>query len=143
MANPKKEKGKPKKEKEAPPPSDDDDDDDDDEEEEEQVESEHVRRKRERGRMAFFKLLRRVLAFIPLAIVLSRQPFMIKPRAPGVNSAKLRPLEVAVAGAVQFAAHSPTFLRNPKLHVYLNETSRIMLAPYEYLQAQQSKRAMP
>jgi len=144
MANNKKDKTKPKKEKK--PVSDDDDDDDDDdaeEEEEEQVESEHVRRKRERGRTAFLKLIRRFITLIPLALVLARTPFVVKPRAPGVNSAKIKPLDVALAGAVHFAAGSPMFLRNPKFHVYLNETAKVLLTPSEYLQAQQSKRAMP
>lgn len=123
--------------------SDDESDDDDAVEEEEEVEPEHVRRKRQRGRAAFLTLLRRVIAFIPLGIVLSRQPFMVKPRMSGVNAAKMRPLELAIVGAVQFAAGSPTFVRNPQLHVYLNATGRVLLTPFEYLTAQQSKRAMP
>lgn len=102
-----------------------------------------MRRKRQRGRAAFLTLLRRVIAFIPLGIVLSRQPFMVKPRMSGVNAAKMRPLELAIVGAVQFAAGSPTFVRNPQLHVYLNATGRVLLTPFEYLTAQQSKRAMP
>ena len=133
---------RPKKEKEAPP-SDEEDDDDDEEEEEEVFESEHVRRKREKGRNAFLKLIRRFITLIPLAIVLSKQPMMMKPRAPGVNSAKMKPLELAISGAVHFAATSPTFVRNPKLHEYLNMTGRVLLTPSEYFQAQQSKRAMP
>ena len=133
-----------REEKKRPDPaSDDDDDDDDDESEEEQVEPEHIRRRRQRGRTAFLRLIRRFLSLIPLAVVLSRQPFMVKPRAPGVNSGKLRPIDVAVAGAVHFAAGSPTFIRNPKFHVYLNTTGRFLLTPFEYFQAQQSKRAMP
>ena len=52
---------------------------------------------------------------IPLAVVLSKQPFLSKPRAPGVNSAKIRPLELAIAGVVHWAAESPTVMRNPKI----------------------------
>lgn len=63
--------------------------------------------------------------------------------AAGVNRLKLVPLQLAVCGAVQFAATSPTVLRNPKLDVYLNTTARVLLAPHEYARAQSSKRAMP
>jgi len=134
---------RPKKEKAPAPPSDDSDDDGPEEEEEEEVESEHVRRKRERGRLAFLKLLRRGAALIPLAIVLSRQEFMKRPRGAGVNAAKVKPLDFALTGAVHFAAGSPTFMRNPKLHTYLNATGVALLTPGEYILAQQSKRAMP
>jgi hypothetical protein len=143
MPSAKKAEKKDKKPKKEKPVSDDESDDDDAVEEEEEVEPEHVRRKRQRGRAAFLTLLRRVIAFIPLGIVLSRQPFMVKPRMSGVNAAKMRPLELAIVGAVQFAAGSPTFVRNPQLHVYLNATGRVLLTPFEYLTAQQSKRAMP
>jgi len=136
-----------KREKKKPDPVEDDDDDDDDddeqEEEEEEVESVHVKRKRERGRAAFLNLARRMLALIPLALVLSRQPFMMKPRAPGVNSAKLRPLDIAISGAVHWAANSPTVMRQPKYYAYVNATARGLLTPFEYFAAQQSKRAMP
>ena len=71
--------------KEKPPPDESSDESSDEEEEEEEIEPEHVRRKRERGRNAFLNLLRRFMTLIPLAVVLSRQPFMVKPRAPGVN----------------------------------------------------------
>ena len=132
-----------KREKRAPDPNDSGSDDDDDEEEEEEIESEVVRRKRERGRKSFLLLVRRVLALISLAMVLSKQPFMMRPRQPGVNSFKLKPLEVGIAGAVHWAATSPTALKNPKLAEYLNLTSRVLLTPHEYVLAQQSKRAMP
>ena len=129
--------------KEKPPPDESSDESSDEEEEEEEIEPEHVRRKRERGRNAFLNLLRRFMTLIPLAVVLSRQPFMVKPRAPGVNSAKMKPLDIAISGAVHFAAKSPTFMRKPELHVYLNATGRVLLTPGEYITAQQSKRAMP
>eukprot|EP00965_Chrysotila_dentata_P118642 3922391-Pleurochrysis_carterae.AAC.2 len=59
-------------------------------EEEEPVESDAARRKREQGRAAFLRLLRMLLALVPLVMVLSQQPFVIKPRAPGVNRGKVR-----------------------------------------------------
>ena len=142
MPNPKKDKDRPKKEK-PKPESSDEDSDPDDEEEEEVVESEHVRRKREKGRSAFLKLIRRCLAFIPLAVVLSRQPFVVRPRGSGTNAAKVRPIDLAISGAAWFAVDSPTFMRKPQLHVYLNNTGKALLTPFEYMTAQQSKRAMP
>jgi hypothetical protein len=132
-----------KREKEKPEPTSDDESSDGDEEEEEEVESIHVKRKRERGRASFFRLLRTIGSFMVLGMVISKQPFMVRPRQSGVNAAKVRPLEIAIAGAVHWAADSPMVMRNPKIAYYLNETSRVLLAPHEYASAQQSKRAMP
>lgn len=145
MPTAKKDKDKPKKEKKKPEPESDDDDDDDNdgEEEEEEVESAAVKAKRQRGRSSFLKLIRKVLSFVPLALVLSKQPFTVRPRGNGVNAAKLRPLELAISGAVHWAVDSPTVMRNPKVGVYLNETGRVLLTPHEYVITQQSKRAMP
>jgi hypothetical protein len=109
------------------------------EEEEEPVESERAKRKRESGRAAFFSLLRRPLAFIPLAMVLSRQPFMMRERSLGVNAAKMRPLDLAISGVTHWAARSPTTMRNPKLYVYTNLTSQALLTPHEYWIAQRSR----
>jgi len=129
-----------KSQKEKEPESSDDDDDV--EEEEEIVESAAVKAKKARGRSAFMKLLRRMLSFIPLALMLSKQPFVTRPRQTGVNAAKIKPLELAICGAVHWAAGSPTVMRNPKIYDYVNATGRALLTPSEYLQAQQSKRAL-
>ena len=84
-----KDKDKPAPSKKAKAEESSDDDDDDVVEEEEEMEGEHAKRKREKGRAAFFKLLRQLLALIPLAMLLGQQPFMVKPRAPGVNRGKV------------------------------------------------------
>lgn len=120
-----------------------DDDEVEEEEEEEPVESARVLAKKARGRAAFLTLLRRMLSMIPLMLMLSKQPFVVRPRQMGVNAAKVKPLELAICGLVNWAAESPTVMRNPKLYEYINATSKVMLTPSEYLQAQQSKRAMP
>lgn len=140
-------KAKPdKKAKREKPPKDepsDDSDDSDDEEEEEEVESKHTRLKREKGRKSFMGLLRTLLSLIPIAMVLSKQPFMVRPRASGVNALKLRPLELAISHAVHWSTTSPTVIRNPKIAKYMNETARVLLIPHEWVAARQSKRAMP
>ena len=123
--------------------SDESDDDDDREEPEEQVESVHAKKKKEKSRRAFFKLCRQVLAFIPLAMVLSQQPLMIKPRQAGVNRAKIVPLQLTVAGLMDWAKKSPTTLRNPIISGYINVTMRALLTPNEWGKARSSKRAMP
>ena len=123
--------------------SDDDDDDDDEVEEEEEVESVHAKRKKEKSRKAFMSLCRQLLAFIPLGMILSQQPLMMKPRQPGVNRAKLVPLQLAVSGVMDWAKSSPTTIRNPDLNGYINVTARALLTPYEWGKAQSSKRAMP
>ena len=122
---------------------DSDSDDDADEEEEEEVESAAVRQKKARGRSAFLKLLNRCLAVIPLMLVLTRQPFVVRPRGSGVNAAKIKPLELAISGAVHWAAESPMVMKNPKIYTYVNATGRALLTPGQYVEAQQSKRAMP
>ena len=88
-------------------------------------------------------LLRKPLALIPLALVLSRQPFVMRPRQSGVNALKFRPLDAALMGMVHWGLESPTAMRNPSVKRYINETGRVLLTPYEYFAAQQSKRAMP
>ena len=141
MVSNKKDKTRPKKEKPKAEESESESESDGAESEEEVVESAAARRKRERGRTAFLRLIRRCIVMIPLALVLGRQPFLKKERGSGVNAMKMRPLEVAIAGAVHFAADSPTFIRKPHLHVYLNQTGRALLTPYEWFTARQSKRA--
>jgi len=121
----------------------DSDDEDSGKEEEEEVESEHARRKREKGRTAFMRLLRQLFSLIPLAMVLSQQPFMVKPRAPGVNRGKVVPLQLAVCGVLHWAKSSPTTLRNRQLASGINSTARALLTPYEYWKVRESKRAMP
>lgn len=137
-----KDKDKPKKSK-AKDDESDSDSDEVDEEEEEEVEGEHARRKREKGRAAFMKLMRQVLALIPFVMLLSQQPFMVKPRAPGVNRGKVVPLQLAICGTLLWAKESPTLLRNRQLASHVNTTARTLLTPYEYFKARQSKRAMP
>ena len=129
--------------KKAKDDSDSDFSEPEEEEEEEQVESARSLAKKARGRAAFLTLLRRGLSMIPLMLMLSKQPFVVRPRQNGVNAAKIKPLELAICGAVHWAATSPTTMRNPKLYEYINATGRTLLTPSEYLQAQQSKRAMP
>jgi len=133
------------KEKKKPDPVDEssDDDDDDEEEEEEELESAHARAKRLRGRAAFMRLIRSFLSLIPLGLVLARQPFMMRPRASGVNAIKLRPLDVAIAGTIHWAASSPMIIRQPRYYTYVNATARWLLTPNEYAVTAQSKRAMP
>ena len=110
MVSNKKDKTRPKKEKPKAEESESESESDGAESEEEVVESAAARRKRERGRTAFLRLIRRCIVMIPLALVLGRQPFLKKERGSGVNAMKMRPLEVAIAGAVHFAADSPTFI---------------------------------
>lgn len=144
MGAAKKERSAGKREKEVKKAdSDESDDDDDREEPEEQVESVHAKKKKEKSRRAFFKLCRQVLAFIPLAMVLSQQPLMIKPRQAGVNRAKIVPLQLTVAGLMDWAKKSPTTLRNPIISGYINVTMRALLTPNEWGKARSSKRAMP
>uniref|UniRef100_A0A7S2DRQ7 Uncharacterized protein n=1 Tax=Haptolina brevifila TaxID=156173 RepID=A0A7S2DRQ7_9EUKA len=141
--NAKKDKDRPKKEKARRDDEEqDDDDDDEEEEEEEEVESASAVAKRERGRRSFMKLVRGLLSFIPLAIVLSKEPFVVRPRVSGTNALKVRPLELALAGAVHWACVSPTVLRNPALAGYVNSTARVLLTPAEYLAQQQKKTAL-
>lgn len=131
---------KPKKERK----DDDDDDWDDDEpdkEEEEEVEGKFAKRKREKGRKAFAGLARSLMSLIPFAMILSQQPFMEKPRQPGVNRVKLIPLQLAIAGAVQWTKESPTALRNPQLGVYLNYTAEVLLTPNMYFKTRSRKTA--
>ena len=135
---------KPKREKaKADGDDDDDDDDDDQEEEEEEVESEAKRIKREKGKRSFLMMIRQLLALVTFGMVLSKQPFMVRPRESGKNAFKMKPLDVAIAGAVHWAATSPMVLKNPKYAEYINMTARALLTPHEYVSAQQSKRAMP
>jgi len=141
MGAAKKERKREKEKKE--PDSDDDDDNDDEVEQEEEVESVHAKKKKEKSRKAFMGLCRQLLTFIPLAMVLSQQPLMMKPRQPGVNRAKLVPLQLAVHGVMEWAKSSPTTMRNPNINHYINVTARGLFTPYEWGKAQQSKRAMP
>jgi hypothetical protein len=134
---------KPKREKAKADGDDDDDDDDDDQEEEEEVESEAKRMKREKGKRSFLMMIRQLLALVTFGMVLSKQPFMVRPRESGKNAFKMKPLDVAIAGAVHWAATSPMVLKNPKYAEYINMTARALLTPHEYVSAQQSKRAMP
>ena len=143
MVSNKKDKTRPKKDRSQPDDDDFDDSDSGKEEEEEPVESDYAKRKREKGKAAFFGMCRSLLALVPLALVLSQQPFMMKPRTPGVNRAKIVPLQLAVAGAIHWAETSPSLMRQPQARVYLNATARALMAPFEYSKAQSSKRAMP
>jgi hypothetical protein len=119
----------------------DDDSDFEEEEQEEEVESMHTKKKREKGRKAFAKMVRWLLSFIPLTMVLAQQPFMEKPRQPGVNRVKLIPLQLAITGGVHWAQTSPTTMRNPKLAVYLNTTAQVLLTPHEYFRTRSRKTA--
>ena len=143
MVSNKKDKTRPKKDRSKPDDDDDFDDSDSGKEGEEPVESDYAKRKREKGKAAFFGMCRSLLALVPLALVLSQQPFMMKPRTPGVNRAKIVPLQLAVAGAIHWAETSPSLMRQPQARVYLNATARALMAPFEYSKAQSSKRAMP
>lgn len=145
MPTAKKDKSRPKREPKPARTDDSDDDDDDDtniDEPEEEVENPIARKKREKSRAAFMKLCRQLLSLVPLAMVLLQQPFLVKPRAPGVNRAKVVPLTLAVSGAVLWAKDSPTTLRNPAIARHLNTTARALLTPHELYKAYSSKRAM-
>lgn len=136
----KKDKTRPKKEK-KPAQDDSSEDDVEDDEEELEVESAAMKKKKEKGRKAFMRLMRKILVLVPLGVVLTQQPFMQKPREPGVNRGKIVPLQLAVSGAVHWAKASPTVLRNPKIEVYINQTARVLLTPGEYVNTYTSKRA--
>lgn len=125
------------------PPLRADDSEDEPVEAEEEVESEATKKKKAKSRKAFYGLLRWLLAFVPLAMVISQQPMMIRPREAGVNRRKVVPLQLAVTGAIHWAATSPTTLRNPAINQYINTTARVLLTPYEWGKAHSSKRAMP
>jgi len=143
MVAAKKDKTRPKRE--APKPKDDesdDDDDDDDESEEEEVESVHAKRKREKGRAAFMLLLRRLFAIVAFCLLLSKQPFMVKPREAGVNKLKVVPLDLAICGFMHWAKDSPMMLKNKKLAVAANQTARVLLTPFEYYKSQRSKKTI-
>lgn len=116
-------------------------DDEPDKEDEEEVENKFVKRKREKGRKAFAGLARKALSLIPLAMVLGQQPFMEKPRQPGVNRVKLIPLQLAIAGAVQWTKESPMAMRNPQLGLYLNYTAEVLLTPNMYFKTRSRKTA--
>ena len=132
---------KPKREKEDKEDSDSSEGEPDKEEEE--VETTAQKRKRMRGRGAFMGLLRNLMCAIPIALVLSRQPFVMRPREQGVNALKLKPLDGAICGLVHWSVDSPTAFRNAWMKDYINATGQWLLTPYEYGAAQQSKRAMP
>lgn len=123
--------------------ADSDSDSEPEPEEEEEVESARSKAKKAKGKAAFMGLARKVVALVPLAIVLSQSPFMLKPRMPGVNRGKMVPLQLAAAGAVHWAAESPMALRRPQIKRWVNETGRVLFTPAEYIKAQSSKRAMP
>jgi len=122
-------KSKEKKPKKAKDEDSDDYSDDDEKEEEEETEGVHAKNKRLKGRKAFASLARQILSLVPLAMVLAQQPFMEKPRQPGVNRVKLIPLQLAITGAVHWSSTSPTAVRNPKLGTYLNGTAQVLLTP--------------
>jgi len=132
---------KPKKDRSGADDDDDWDDDDDEKEEEEEVESVHVKYKREKGRKAFAGCLRWLLSFVPLAMVLMQQPFMEKPRAPGVNRVKLVPLQLAISGAVAWADKSPSAMRNPAIVKGINATAQVLLTPNVYFKTRSRKTA--
>ena len=145
MANPKKTGGKPKKERAGQGKKEEDEslDSSSSSSDDQPVEPAALRKKRERGREAFFGLLRNVLALIPLGLILAQQPFMMKPRQPGVNRVKVVPLHLAACGSIQWAATSAMMQKNDKLAAALNTTARVLLTPHEYIKAKQSKLAMP
>ena len=104
-----------------------------------------IPQERKKGKRSFLMMMmiRQLLALVTLGMVLSKQPFMVRPRESGKNAFKMKPLDVAIAGAVHWAATSPMVLKNPKYAEYINMTARALLTPHEYVSAQQSKRAMP
>jgi len=136
-------KSKEKKPKKVKYDDDDDysDSDDDDDKEEEETEGVHAKNKRLKGRKAFASLARQLLSLVPLAMVLAQQPFMEKPRQPGINRVKLIPLQLAITGGVHWSATSPTAVRNPKLGVYLNGSAQVLLTPHEYFKTRSRKTA--
>ena len=76
-------------------------------------------------------------------MVLAQQPFMEKPREPGVNRVKLIPLQLAITGGVHWSTTSPTVVRNPKLAVYLNGTAQVLRTPRSTSRLQPSPRPSP
>jgi hypothetical protein len=99
-------------------------------------------KKLQKQRAAFFGLARVALAFVSLALTLSQQPFLIKPRQSGENALKLAPLKLAVCGGIHWAAESPMVTKNPKLFEAINITSQMLMTPYEFMRARNSKRSV-
>ena len=102
---------------------------------EEELESVHSIQKKNRQRKAFMKLARRVVAVLIAAMILSNEAFMARPREPGVNRAKLVPLQLAISGAVHWGCISPMSVRNPRIEQYVNASARALLVPAEYIKA--------
>lgn len=111
-------------------------------EEEEPLMSAAQQKKLHKQRAAFFHLARRAIAFISLALMLSQQPFLIRQRQSGENALKLTPLKLAVCGGVNWAAESPMVMKNPKLLDAINATSQVLMTPYEFVRARNSKRSV-
>lgn len=92
--------------------------------------------KQDRGRRAFLRLLRRVVALVVLALFLYQQPFMTK------RKSKVVPLHLALNRAFQWAGSSPIVLESPQFQLTMNVTSRALLTPLEYVKVKTSKRSI-
>jgi len=99
-------------------------------------------KKLEKQRAAFFSLMRQVLGLISLSLVLSQQPFLIRPRQLGENALKITPLKLAVCGGINWAADSPMVMKNPRIFDAINATSQALMTPYEFVRVRNSKRSV-
>jgi len=86
-------------------------------------------KKHQKQRAAFFNLARQGIALLSLGLLLSQQPYLVKPRQTGENALKLTPLKLAVCGGIHWAAESPLVAKNPKLFQAINVTSQVRRAP--------------
>ena len=82
-------KSKEKRPKKQRPEDYDDDDDFNAEPEAEELEPIHAKRKRQKGRKAFTKLLRWLLSFVTLAMVLAQQPALSWSTQPEASSLRV------------------------------------------------------
>ena len=91
-------------------------------------------REKAKGRKAFQRLLRQLVALVGVAVLLHQQPFMVKPRS---RKATVVPLQLALSGAFHWASDAPLLVQDT-----VNATSRSLLTPLEYIKAPSSKRTL-
>jgi hypothetical protein len=106
---------------------------------EERVERKPASSKDKKSRSSFFGLLRTVLALMSVALVLSLQPFALRPRAPGSNKVKAAPIPMLLAGAAHFGAKAG--LSPARVNANLDLAGRALLFPNKYYTLSKDKRA--
>lgn len=98
-----------------------------------------VSTKDKKSRSSFFGLLRTVLGVMSVVLVLSLQPFALRPRAPGSNKVKAAPIPMLLAGAAHFGAKAG--LSPARVNATLNVVGRALLFPNKYYALANDKRA--